>query len=113
MGLGSPTRWAVPHLAPEGRHVYGIQRSRTKIVSNRSCMRRFHQFNEPMNRHLAPEGRHITFAPNQPMEADSYIKPLPRLEHSTEVGRFAVRDMFVAERMCHSSRGVQWLWRNL
>ena len=60
----------------------------------------------------APEGRHVTFVQITD-EADSYIKPLPRLEHSTEVGRFAFRDMFVAERMCHSSRGVQWLWRNL
>ena len=36
----------------------------------------------------APEGRHVTFAQITD-EADSYIKPLPRLEHSTEVRRFA------------------------
>ena len=53
----------------------------------------------------APEGRHVTFAQITD-EADSYIKPLPRLEHSTDGKAICLSlqrsDMSAAEKMYHS-----------
>ena len=72
--------------APEGRHRYAFSPRGAHV---------YRYTNEP-NEPKAPEGRHITFVQITD-EADGF-KPLPRLGHSTEVGRFA-RDMFVAERM--------------